>query len=88
MAYSSNESGRYEVYLGRFPSGEGRRQVSAAGGRNPRWSPEGDELFWSYDGKLMVADGERFLMIARKEENWEADSNAGMLMLVENWVGP
>jgi serine/threonine-protein kinase len=56
LAYQSNESGREEVYVRRFPSGEGRWQVSATGGTAPRWSPKGNELFFVADDDLMVVD--------------------------------
>jgi len=46
LAYVSNETGRYEVYLVRLPSGEGKRQVSVNGGANPRWSRNSNELFY------------------------------------------
>ncbi|MGQ0704477.1 MAG: protein kinase domain-containing protein [Gemmatimonadales bacterium] len=46
IAYVSNESGRDEVYVRPFPSGEGRWQVSAAGGTEPRWRRDGTELFY------------------------------------------
>jgi serine/threonine-protein kinase len=58
MAYTSEESGRNEIYLKRFPSGEGKWQVSVDGGARPKWSPEGDELFWINDGALMAVDVE------------------------------
>ena len=45
VAYQSNESGRPEVYLQQFPSGR-RVQVSTDGGGQPRWHPEGTELFY------------------------------------------
>jgi Tol biopolymer transport system component len=47
LAYQSDQAGRWEVYLTRFPSGEGRTQVSVNGGRNPRWSRNGRELFFA-----------------------------------------
>src|SRR5688572_8679980 len=46
LAYQSNESGRYEVYVQPFPDGGRRIQVSADNGVYPRWSPRGDELFF------------------------------------------
>jgi Tol biopolymer transport system component len=46
LAYVSNETGRREVYLVRFPSGEGKRQVSVNGGTAPHWSRKGDEMFF------------------------------------------
>ena len=46
MAYVSDESGRAEVYIRQYPSGENRVQVSRVGGNNPVWSRDGDELFF------------------------------------------
>jgi Tol biopolymer transport system component len=53
-AYVSNESGRFEVYVRAFPSGDGKQQVSTAGGLEPRWRGDGRELFYlSSDRHLM-----------------------------------
>jgi Tol biopolymer transport system component len=46
LAYESDLTGVYEVYLTRFPGGEGRRQVTATGGRMPIWAPGGDVLYY------------------------------------------
>ncbi len=46
LAYTSDESGRYEVYARLFPSGSGVWKVSTEGGREPRWSADGKELFF------------------------------------------
>jgi hypothetical protein len=48
IAYQSDESGKYEVYVRRFPeqSGSGRQLVSTAGGIWPRWSANGAELYY------------------------------------------
>jgi Tol biopolymer transport system component len=54
VAYASNESGRYEVYVKPFPSGEGISRVSIDGGSLPRWSPRGDELFYVWGDDIMV----------------------------------
>ena len=57
MAYASDESGAYEVYIQSFPSGGGRRQISPLGGMGPLWTRDGKELvYYAPDGKLMVAD--------------------------------
>jgi serine/threonine-protein kinase len=53
MAYVSNESVRYEVYVQRLDGSGGRTPVSAAGGRGPVWSPDGKELFFAEGAKLM-----------------------------------
>jgi Tol biopolymer transport system component len=46
LAYQSDESNRPEVYVTRFPSGEGKWQVSTSFGIQPRWSRKGDELYY------------------------------------------
>ena len=46
LAYISNQSGRYEVYVQRFPEGGRSWAVSAEGGRFPVWSRDGKELFF------------------------------------------
>jgi Tol biopolymer transport system component len=57
VAYSSDESGRDEVYVQGFPEPRGKFQISTGGGRYPQWSPDGRELYYvSADRKFMVAD--------------------------------
>jgi len=46
LAYTSGESGRFEVYVMPFGGGQGKWQVSANGGTRPQWSKEGKELFY------------------------------------------
>ena len=47
LAYTSNESGANEVYVRPFPGTTGGRwQISTGGGTEPRWSPDGRELFY------------------------------------------
>lgn len=52
IAYMSNESGQFEVYLKRFPSGEGKWPASVGGGAFPRW--QDDELFFVQNNTLMA----------------------------------
>jgi serine/threonine-protein kinase len=52
LAHQSTESGRSEVYVRPFPSGEGKWQVSSEGGGSPRWSPKGDMLYYVADGSV------------------------------------
>jgi serine/threonine protein kinase/Tol biopolymer transport system component len=55
IAYCSDESGRYEVYVESFPARGGKRQISYAGGSGPRWRGDGKELYYQApDGKLMA----------------------------------
>ena len=56
LAYSSNESGRYEVYVRPYPNADGGRwQVSRNGGGEPLWSHTGRELFYRDGGGGLVS---------------------------------
>ena len=56
IAYTSNASGRNEVYVRQFPAGKGFSKISRDGGRNPQWRDDGRELFFlTLDGRLMAA---------------------------------
>jgi serine/threonine-protein kinase len=54
IAYASDESGRYEIYVQSYPSGANRVPVSTGGGVLPRWSRDGKELFY-VTGDAVVA---------------------------------
>jgi serine/threonine protein kinase len=57
VAYTSNESGRNEIYLAPFPGTGGKHQVSEAGGNNARWRADGKELFYlTLDNRMMAAE--------------------------------
>ena len=47
LAYASDESGQYEVYVRPFPGPGGRSLVSVNGGFNPKWAHSGREIFYS-----------------------------------------
>jgi serine/threonine-protein kinase len=55
IAFTTDESGRQEVVVQAFPGPGGRVQVSARGGSEPVWSPDGKRLFYRGDGHLMAA---------------------------------
>jgi len=56
VAYSSDESGRNEIYVQSYPGGANRIAVSNGGGSMPRWSRDGKELFYvSGDAVVAVA---------------------------------
>jgi serine/threonine protein kinase len=55
MAYSSDESGRPEVYVKQFQAGSGQLSISLDGGERPHWREDGKELFFvAADGKMMA----------------------------------
>ena len=55
IAYSSNESGRSEVYVQPFPGPGAKRLISTGGGTSPTWSRSKQELFYGVNGRIMVA---------------------------------
>ena len=55
VAYQSNETKPVQIYIRPFPGSGGPRQVTTQGGSQPRWSPDGKELFYvGLDGRLMA----------------------------------
>ena len=67
LAYHSNESGEFQVYVRPFPDVQGgRKQISTSGGTRPAWSRDGRELFYlDKDGlltsvKVLPAEGTEF----------------------------
>jgi Tol biopolymer transport system component len=55
IAYASDESGHWEVFVRPYPGPGGRVQVSTDGGTEPLWSPDGAGLFYRADGKIWEA---------------------------------
>ena len=56
LAYSSDESGRYEIYAQPYPGPGGKVQISTDGGTEPVWNRNGRELFFRSDDKMMGVD--------------------------------
>jgi len=90
VAYTSNESGSYEIYVRPFPApegGGGKWMVSQGGGVYPAWRRDGKELFYlRQDGELMAADVSangaafqsgipRLLFKAAFGAGWDVDSD-------------
>ena len=55
LAYESDETGRTEIYMQPFPGPAGRIKVSTTGGRQPRWSSDGEQIFFREGSRAMVA---------------------------------
>ncbi len=73
IAYTSDESGRYEVYVRPFPGPGGKWQISSGGGTLPIWSHSGRELFFeSPDSHIIVTDydGEKESFVSGKPRLW------------------
>jgi Tol biopolymer transport system component len=57
VAYLSDETGRFEIYVRPFPGPGKPLRVSQSGGTGPRWGRDGKELFYiSADHALMAAE--------------------------------
>jgi hypothetical protein len=55
VAYASDESGNWEVYVTSFPAGAGKWQVSRGGGGEPRWRADGKEIFYMAPSGMLMA---------------------------------
>jgi dipeptidyl aminopeptidase/acylaminoacyl peptidase len=54
LAYQSDETGRYEVYVRPYPTGDVRWMISSNGGTNPKWGAKDSEIFYLQDDTLMA----------------------------------
>jgi serine/threonine-protein kinase len=54
IAYESNETGEYEVYIESLPRSAARTRVTTGGGHRPIWTPDGRELYFDLDNRLYV----------------------------------
>jgi len=52
MAYASNETGRYEVWIEPFPQTGARHQITRDGGSHPMWLPDGQALYFDRDHQM------------------------------------
>jgi eukaryotic-like serine/threonine-protein kinase len=55
VAYTSNESGRFQVYVQTFPLSDRKWQVSTDGGYEPRWRADGREIYYLSDDRKLMA---------------------------------
>lgn len=55
VAYTSNESGRVEVYVNSFPQPGNKIRISADGGQMPMWRKDGKELYFVTDDRTLMA---------------------------------
>jgi len=55
LAYASDESGNWEIYVTTFPGAVGKWQVSRGGGNEPRWRGDGKEIFYLGPNGMITA---------------------------------
>jgi serine/threonine-protein kinase len=56
LAYISDESGRFEIYVQAYPGPGGKWQISTEGGTESVWNPNGKELFYRSGDKMMAVE--------------------------------
>ena len=56
IAYTSDETDRWEIYVASYPELEGRVRVSTDGGEEVRWNPDGSELIYRWGSQWFVVD--------------------------------
>ena len=56
LAYTSDETERWEIYVASYPTLEGRVRVSTDGGEEARWTPDGRELIYRWGSQWFVVD--------------------------------
>ncbi len=54
LSYTSDESGKPEVWVRSFPAGDSPTKISIEGGSQSRWSSDGKELFFYAEGKIVT----------------------------------
>ncbi len=78
IAYTSDESGRHEVYVQPFPASDAKWRISSSGGYEPHWRGDGKELFY------VAANGE--LMSVAVEADDELVAGAPQMLFVTSWT--
>jgi len=80
IAYSSNESGRNEIYVTSYPGPGPKTQASSDGGTDPVWKPGGGELYYRSGDKMMVVEvaTQPSFRAARPRALWEGRYSHGM----------
>ena len=102
VAYTSDESGRSELYVQSYPGGANRMPISTGGGFQPRWSPDGRELFYitgdavasvairsdgSFGAPRMLFDRANFFFETRKPANYDVSPDGKRFLMVRRDPG-
>jgi Tol biopolymer transport system component len=85
VAFESNESGQFEVYVAAFPEPRNKVRISRSGGQYPDWGTNGRELFYVAPGnKLMAVD----LKLAPDSVEPSAPRELFVLPIIDNLLTP
>ena len=97
LAYESNESRQFEIYVCSFPETENqRRKVSLNGGHSPLWSPDGRELYYRSGDAVMAVSikAEASLNVEKPRElfkdryallGWDIDPDGKRFLMVKEY---
>jgi Tol biopolymer transport system component len=86
LAFTSDDSGRFEVYVQSFPDGKQRQQVSAEGATGPRWRADGRELYYlSADKRLRAVSFSADARIGRPEELFATRAATGAILYIQSY---
>jgi serine/threonine-protein kinase len=94
VVYTSDESGKNQVYARPFPGPGGKTSISIEGGQEPRWSRDGRELFYRDPDKneLMAVDiqtnptfqaGQPRALFELRSANWDAAPDGKRFLAVK-----
>jgi serine/threonine-protein kinase len=93
MAYRSNESGRDEIYVQRYPAAGQKWLVSTDSGTNPIWRGDGRELFYRKGNKVMAVSTElrpslragkpKVLFEGEFEEEYDVTADGGRFVMIK-----
>jgi Tol biopolymer transport system component len=87
VAYSSNESGPFEVYVQTFPRSDRKWKISTSGGYEPRWRGDGGEIYYlTDDRKLMAVSVEAGPAFGRPKLLFQTQVRAGVSAYRTNYV--
>jgi hypothetical protein len=86
FAYSSEESGRREVYVASFPDGRVRQQVSLSGGSYPAWHPVVGASVREKGGELEIGAVEQVAPVGPTLNRFDAGRD-GLLVLSDASIG-
>lgn len=73
IAFTSNPTGKDEIYVKRYPAEGSPLRISTEGGMFPLWSPEGKEIFYRNRAKMMIVavQGQQKLRATKPRELFE-----------------
>ena len=85
LAYASNETDEFEVYVRPFPEGEPAYRVSTDGGTSPLWAPDGSQLFCRGTRSVMVVEVQTTPTFTPNRPRTLFEGSFGSTAPIRNW---